>query len=195
MNTQENEVVSLEYNGHKFKNQLEASWAVFFDQMNLKYEREEEGYEIEGGVKYFSNFYLSDYKLHVNIVRDLELLSFKEFEKFDIFSRCDDKSVLLICGTPTQEEMYVLDGSYCLDECAYEHDGEEGVYSENGLLDIYKKTALLEKRVIFAKSLDERKLVFVFASDWELRDVNYALSQAQKFPFESNDINKTKAPF
>ncbi len=195
MKTQENEVITLEYNGHKFKTHLEASWAVFFDHVKLKYEREVEGYEMEDGVKFFPDFYLSDYKLYVKIIPDLELLAFKELEQIDQFSNCDDKSVLLICGTPTQEKMYVLDGHFCLGECAYEHDREDGVYSENGLLAIYKKTALPEKRVIFAKSLEERKLVFVFASDWELRDVNYALSQAQKFPFESDDTNEIQNPF
>ena len=32
------------YNGYRFRSRLEARWAVFFDEIGIKYEYEKEGY-------------------------------------------------------------------------------------------------------------------------------------------------------
>jgi hypothetical protein len=45
------------YNGNYFRSRLEARWAVFFDELNLKYDYEPQGYVVNG-VPYLPDFYL-----------------------------------------------------------------------------------------------------------------------------------------
>ena len=49
--------IDTEYRGHLFRSRLEARWAVFFDQLELKWEYEVEGYDLDGV------WYLPDFKL------------------------------------------------------------------------------------------------------------------------------------
>ena len=46
------------YNGYRFRSRLEARWAVFFDEMGIKYEYEPEGYVLPDGSKYLPDFRL-----------------------------------------------------------------------------------------------------------------------------------------
>lgn len=178
--------IETQYKGYKFRSRLEARWAVFFDSAKIRYEYELEGYEMDGGIRYLPDFYLPDYDLHAEVKPSLEALSFQELEKIDRFSMCPDKKVLLICGTPTNQKMYVLDGTFCVGECAYEFDGEQ-VWTEAGLLQTYKQNALPEKEVRFARTLAERKLILVYRSMWELREVASALDKAKQARFEFGD--------
>lgn len=58
------------YNGYRFRSRLEARWAVFFDEMGIKYLYEHEGYEkrFEGEpdatIRYLPDFYFPDWKMH-----------------------------------------------------------------------------------------------------------------------------------
>lgn len=48
------------YKGYKFRSRLEARWAVFFDYLEIKYEYEKEGFELENGDRYLPDFYLPE---------------------------------------------------------------------------------------------------------------------------------------
>ena len=175
--------IETEYNGYRFRSRVEARWAKFFDIAKIKYEYELEGYEMDGGIRYLPDFYLPEFKLHVEIKAELELLSFKELEKIDSFTMCEGNKVLLIFGTPTNQRMFVMDGTFCIAECQYEFDQQQA-WTEQGLLETYKSNALPEKEVCFARTLDNHALTIVYRSQWALRDVSYALSEAKKARFE-----------
>lgn len=51
--------IETEYNGYKFRSRLEARWAVFFDEMGIKYLYEPEGIEVNG-LRYLPDFYLPE---------------------------------------------------------------------------------------------------------------------------------------
>ena len=36
------------YNGYRFRSRLEARWAVFFDEAEIPYEYEPEGFDVDG---------------------------------------------------------------------------------------------------------------------------------------------------
>ena len=59
------------YNGYRFRSRLEARWAVFFDEMNIKYEYEPEGFEEENEkghkIRYLPDFYLPESKLYAEV--------------------------------------------------------------------------------------------------------------------------------
>lgn len=46
------------YKGYRFRSRLEARWAVFFDDLGIKWEYEKEGFDI-AGVRYLPDFWLS----------------------------------------------------------------------------------------------------------------------------------------
>ncbi len=50
--------IQTEYNGHLFRSRLEARWAVIFDYLGIKYEYEEQGYDVGYGIRYLPDFIL-----------------------------------------------------------------------------------------------------------------------------------------
>ena len=51
--------IETEYKGYRFRSRLEARWAVFFDSLGMKWQYEQEGFDIDG-VWYLPDFYLVD---------------------------------------------------------------------------------------------------------------------------------------
>lgn len=45
------------YNGYRFRSRLEARWAVFFRAVDLEYQYEPEGFEMDG-IRYLPDFYI-----------------------------------------------------------------------------------------------------------------------------------------
>lgn len=62
--------IETEYNGYKFRSRLEARWAVFFDELGIKYEYEEEGFELDDGTRYLPDFHLTDLNMYVEVKGD-----------------------------------------------------------------------------------------------------------------------------
>lgn len=50
--------IQTEYNGRLFRSRLEARWAVIFDYLGIKYEYEEQGYDVGYGIRYLPDFIL-----------------------------------------------------------------------------------------------------------------------------------------
>lgn len=74
--------IETEYNGYKFRSRLEARWAVFFDNAQIKYDYEPEGFELSCG-KYLPDFFLPDFDIYVEI---------KPFDR-NVVSRVGDGNV------------------------------------------------------------------------------------------------------
>lgn len=60
------------YNGYRFRSRLEARWAVFFDAANIKYQYEQEGFDLSNGIYYLPDFYLPDFDVYVEVKGDTE---------------------------------------------------------------------------------------------------------------------------
>ncbi len=56
------------YNGYKFRSRLEARWAVFFDQLGIKYEYEKEGYVLNSGACYLPDFWLPEISIRSTVL-------------------------------------------------------------------------------------------------------------------------------
>lgn len=50
------------YKGYEFRSRLEAKWAYFLDQLDIKWVYEPEGYILNDGTKYLPDFYLPDFE-------------------------------------------------------------------------------------------------------------------------------------
>ena len=58
--------IQTTYKDYLFRSRLEARWAVFFDEIGIKWEYEYEGYT-DGKTYYLPDFYFPDYELHGEI--------------------------------------------------------------------------------------------------------------------------------
>lgn len=72
--------IETKYNGYRFRSRLEARWAVFFDEIDVAYEYEPEGFDLNGvfselfpgknaseNLWYLPDFYLPEYGWYVEI--------------------------------------------------------------------------------------------------------------------------------
>ena len=59
--------IATKYNNYLFRSRLEARWAVFFDEMQIPYQYEIEGFEIAKEVRYLPDFYLPTQKAYVEV--------------------------------------------------------------------------------------------------------------------------------
>jgi len=92
------------YDGYRFRSRLEARWAVFFNTLQIKYEYEKEGFDIDG-LWYLPDFYLPDYSMWIEIKP--ESFVFGSDEKINAFTKATDDTFLLICGIP-KENRYTI---------------------------------------------------------------------------------------
>lgn len=54
------------YNGYNFRSRVEARWAVFFDEVGIRYYYEHQDYVICGR-RYLPDFFLPDFDIHVEV--------------------------------------------------------------------------------------------------------------------------------
>ena len=98
------------YNGYKFRSRLEARWAVYFDESEIEYEYEPEGFELSDGTLYLPDFYLPWFKCFVEIkpksisFEDEEIAK-KKLER--LFETHRDCCVMLCKGDPVDSDMRV----------------------------------------------------------------------------------------
>lgn len=52
--------IETKYNGNFFRSRAEARWALFFDELNIKYIYEPEGFTFSDGTRYLPDFYLPE---------------------------------------------------------------------------------------------------------------------------------------
>jgi hypothetical protein len=89
------------YKGYRFRSRLEARWAVFFDEIGLKWEYEKEGFDVDGKW-YLPDFYLPFIDAYVEI---------KPTSMYPIFlTKIADelqKKFLIICGQPYLDDYHI----------------------------------------------------------------------------------------
>jgi hypothetical protein len=86
------------YNGIKFKSRTEAKWAVYFDQLKLKYVYEKEGFNLGNGIYYLPDFWLSDVKMWAEVKPDE--FTPEEYEKAKRLAILTGFPVLMLIDSP-----------------------------------------------------------------------------------------------
>jgi len=93
--------IQTEYNGYLFRSRLEARWAVFFDALDIEYQYESEGFDLDG-TWYLPDFWLPSQACWVEIKPTIPDLKVKKREH-ELCRRLADqteKVTLLIGGQP-----------------------------------------------------------------------------------------------
>lgn len=89
--------IQTAYKGYNFRSRLEARWAVFFDQLNIPYEYEPEGYNLGNGYYYLPDFRINDFFIEV---KPGEEPTEEEKEKARLLSEHAGCDVVIVCGDP-----------------------------------------------------------------------------------------------
>lgn len=60
-------VLPTVYAGKRFRSRLEAKWAFFFDQLQIAWEYEPDGFQLQDGTRYLPDFYLPKFSRGVYV--------------------------------------------------------------------------------------------------------------------------------
>lgn len=103
--------IETEYKGYLFRSRLEARWAVFFDHMNIPFEYEKEGYNLNGRW-YLPDFWMPSWDCWLEIKPEIPNLRGEEKEEYLLCSKLakqNKKNVLLIGGNPWSNDESIGD--------------------------------------------------------------------------------------
>lgn len=88
------------YNGHHFRSRLEARWAVFYDELGIKWVYEPETFEFPDGTLYLPDFYLPGIGAYVEIKPAYPTPD--EIRKAELLSRFGEVTVRIFYGLPRE---------------------------------------------------------------------------------------------
>jgi hypothetical protein len=102
--------IETEYNGYRFRSRLEARWAIFFRAINLDYEYELEGFQMDD-IRYLPDFYIPSIDRWLEIKgQPLSIPEIKKCEEFCYRKGKDDIKFSILIGAP-QPVMYQDEGT------------------------------------------------------------------------------------
>ncbi len=99
-------VIETGYKGCRFRSRTEARWAVFFDAMGIPWEYEREGFDLGKHGLYLPDFWLSDWKVHLEVKG--QPATEHEQEKCRALRDATGRAVLLVHGPIGREERTVF---------------------------------------------------------------------------------------
>lgn len=101
------QAIPTTYANHKFKSRTEARWAVFFDEMEIRWEYEPEGVVLPGGGWYLPDFWLPDLKMWAEVKpEEITEEAWRKAEELHLASRCP---VMILNGSPWPKWYEVTD--------------------------------------------------------------------------------------
>lgn len=110
------------YNGYRFRSRLEARWAVFFDECNVKWEYEPEGFELKDGTRYLPDFYLTDLDAYVEI-KPVGALNFQAHTDGLIINDGREESAKYVKASSDLSEEHIF--------CFFQGDPIDALFSEH----------------------------------------------------------------
>lgn len=99
--------IETRYKGYRFRSRLEARWAVFFDILDISWEYEKEGFDLDG-VWYLPDFWLPELKCWVEIKGQEPTL--EENEKARLLALGTKETTFILWGSlePFRQERITL---------------------------------------------------------------------------------------
>lgn len=171
-------VLPTNYGGFTFRSRTEARWAVFFDELDIKWDYEREGFEVDGR-RYLPDFWLPDLErwLEVKGVAPTE----DEHHKAQWLAEATSFEVLLAYGEPR-----CPDGSYDRHDDSMWHYDLDGIWDsawwwaecpDCGFVDatFNGRAARLRCRCIVSKSPGEDKVY-----NWQSPRLTEAYAEARR---------------
>lgn len=105
--------IKTEYKGFMFRSKLEATWALFFDFIEVDWDYEPEGFELDNGEWYLPDFYIHNWEIYIEIkYKNYEDEKIRE-KMMEFRNSGDGNAILLIKGYPWNMDAII----YCFDQC------------------------------------------------------------------------------
>jgi len=98
--------IDTPYKNHLFRSRLEARYAVYFDELDVLWQYEQEGFELGNGERYLPDFYLPAYKIYAE-VKPIKF-TFKEHSKCKRLALLTNKTVIELVGLPSTNMIDVI---------------------------------------------------------------------------------------
>lgn len=105
--------IQTNYKNNKFRSRLEARYAVFFDEIGLRWIYENEGYILKNGMWYLPDFYLPELDCFAE-VKPTDNLSNEEMEKIKSFG--EEKAIILLVGVPSSKPIRIFTPEESMDD-------------------------------------------------------------------------------
>lgn len=99
--------IDTNYNGYRFRSRLEARWAVYFDNLNIEYLYEHEGFVLPSGKHYLPDFYLPQHEFFCEVKPFAQ-----EDERWNELVLHTNKPLILLAGEPSVSQLMISTGSY-----------------------------------------------------------------------------------
>lgn len=123
--------IETRYNGYRFRSRLEARWAVFFDEVGIRYEYEKEGFDLGRLGWYLPDFWLPDLELWVEIKPDLEDAISDGHTKCLSLTQLTKQTSIVIYGNPWPDEYMIIDCKPMdLEAAEIDHGFSEAAWAE-----------------------------------------------------------------
>ena len=96
-----NEIKPIEtvYNGYRFRSRLEARWAVLFDALKIKYQYEQDGFDLGDGQRYLPDFYFPDIKYYAEVKGNSEHIA-SDLKKTESFALHGKTAIMILGNIP-----------------------------------------------------------------------------------------------
>ena len=127
--------IQTEYKGYLFRSRLEARWAVFFDQLGIRWIYEPEGLVLSDGTHYLPDFYLIDFFCYFEVKgRDIKGTPQEAdaFWKISNGAYNDSWAGIIAFGDPMDDDLYVF--------CQETDDGGGGYYESDVTIGLHPET-------------------------------------------------------
>jgi hypothetical protein len=118
------EAIQTEYQGYKFRSRLEARWAVFFENLGIKWLYEPEGFVLSDSTRYLPDFLLPDISIDFikknGIYLEVKPEAVKYDNKWELFSETTNIPIMLIGDIPYP----FLEAGGCYEPFYWPHIGD-----------------------------------------------------------------------
>ena len=101
--------IETSYKGYRFRSRLEARWAVFFDALNIQWQYEPEGFDLDG-LFYLPDFHLDTVDMWAEVKP--QKLTSEQREPLIRLARETRRPVLMLVGTPENKPYDAIEWSY-----------------------------------------------------------------------------------
>jgi len=113
--------IQTQYKGYFFRSRLEARWAVFFDDLGVRYQYEPEGFDLDESGYYLPDFYLPDINGGLWVEIKPVPPNDTEIDKLWALCKATGKQATFRVGEPAGNFL-CLEDDHCFSDAYFYHD-------------------------------------------------------------------------
>lgn len=188
--------IDTSYRGYLFRSRLEARHAVYFDELNVEWLYENEGYELGNGERYLPDFYFPEYNMFAE-VKPVPF-TYKEHSRCKRLAVKTQKIVIELVGLPNTnyKNIIVPDRRYVCSQCgkieSYDSDGKRNYCNCKAKHNIVDRVNIIDGFLLFASDKPSYMPIYcgtIRDEYTEDKRIKIAVDKAKAARFEFNHKN------